>query len=77
MICDIGLSDGTGWELMRKLQKHGPVRAIAVSGYGMDEDVQRSREAGFMDHLTKPINVANLDALIAASLTAPPPGMIP
>ncbi len=68
MICDIGLSDGTGWDLMDKLHQQGPVRAIAVSGYGMDHDLQKSREAGFLQHLTKPINMAKLESMIMASL---------
>ncbi|WP_395744836.1 response regulator [Prosthecobacter sp.] len=72
VICDIGLSDGTGWDLMKKLHEHGPVRAIAVSGYGMEHDVRRSREAGFIDHLTKPINISNLEAMITATLSDVP-----
>ncbi len=72
MICDIGLSDGTGWELMDKLHEQGPVRAIAVSGYGMDHDLRRSRDAGFIEHLTKPINISNLEHMIATTLTSAP-----
>lgn len=72
MICDIGLSDGTGWDLMAKLHEQGPVRAIAVSGYGMDHDLRRSRDAGFMEHLTKPINISSLEHMIADTLTHAP-----
>lgn len=72
MICDIGLSDGTGWDLMKKLREQGPVRAISVSGYGMEHDVKKSREAGFIQHLTKPINMSNLEATIAATLRDAP-----
>ncbi len=68
IICDIGLSDGTGWDLMKKLHQQGPVRAIAVSGYGMEHDVKKSREAGFIEHLTKPINISNLENTIATTL---------
>lgn len=68
VICDIGLSDGTGWDLMKKLHQQGPVRAIAVSGYGMEHDVNKSREAGFLQHLTKPINISNLENTIATTL---------
>lgn len=68
VICDIGLSDGTGWDLMKKLHQQGPVRAIAVSGYGMEHDVNKSREAGFLQHLTKPINISNLESTIATTL---------
>ena len=68
IICDIGLPDGTGWELMKKLRSLGKVKGIAVSGYGMDYDQRRSREAGFMTHLTKPIDLGKLEKLIAESL---------
>jgi CheY-like chemotaxis protein len=53
IICDIGLPDGSGWDLMERLRPHGPVRAIAVSGFGMEHDVKKSREVGFLAHLTK------------------------
>jgi signal transduction histidine kinase len=69
MICDIGLSDGTGWDLMDKLHEQGPVRAIAVSGYGMEHDLKKSRDAGFLQHLTKPINMAKLESMIIATLS--------
>ena len=36
-------------------ESESKVRLIAVTGYGRAEDVQRSREAGFHDHLVKPI----------------------
>ncbi|MDI1312261.1 hybrid sensor histidine kinase/response regulator [Prosthecobacter sp.] len=72
VICDIGLSDGTGWDLMKKLHQQGPVRAIAVSGYGMEHDVKKSREAGFIEHMTKPINISNLENTIAATLQIAP-----
>ncbi len=69
VICDIGLPDGTGWELMEKLRAHGPVKAIAVSGYGMDHDLERSQRAGFVAHLTKPIDFSRLETLIVEKLS--------
>ena len=36
------------------------VRGIALSGFGQEEDMRRSREAGFEDHITKPINFQSL-----------------
>ena len=68
IVCDIGLPDGTGWDLMEKLHAHGPVRAIAVSGFGMDQDLQKSRDAGFLVHLTKPIDFPKLEKLIVQTL---------
>lgn len=68
VICDIGLPDGTGWDLLEKLRPHGPIRAIALSGYGMNSDVEKSREIGFSAHLTKPVDFARLETLISELL---------
>ena len=67
VISDLGLPDGSGLDLMRGLADHG-LPGIALSGYGMDEDVQRSRDAGFAVHLTKPIAVQTLrEAILQAT----------
>jgi PAS domain S-box-containing protein len=63
LITDIGLPDGTGHELFEKLkaQPRGKaLRGLALSGFGMDEDIARSRAAGFTEHLTKPVDFARL-----------------
>ena len=65
LVSDIGLPDGSGLELMRQLLAKGPVKGIALSGFGMEEDVNRSRQAGFSEHLTKPIDFKQLEAAIA------------
>jgi PAS domain S-box-containing protein len=54
VVSDLGLPDGSGHDLMRELVRLYNVPGIAVSGYGMEEDVRKSREAGFSLHLTKP-----------------------
>ena len=64
LISDIGLPDGTGWELMRELRRRGPVRGIALSGFSMDEDIRRSHEVGFIEHLCKPIMPDELEQAI-------------
>jgi CheY-like chemotaxis protein len=69
LISDIGLPDGSGLDLMRQLVARGPIKGIALSGFGMEEDIQRSKEAGFYEHLTKPINFNRLETAIA-DLTA-------
>ena len=56
VISDIGLPDASGLELMAQLKSRFQLRGIALTGYGMDEDLQRSREAGFERHLTKPVS---------------------
>lgn len=70
VISDIGLPDGSGLDVIRKLHSMMPVKGIALSGYGMEEDIRRSREAGFAEHLIKPISSRKLlnavERLVAA-----------
>jgi len=61
VLSDLGLPDGTGIDLMRQLRARQPdLRGIALSGYGMEEDLLRSREAGFAFHLVKPVDFTQL-----------------
>jgi len=71
LISDIGLPDGSGLELMKQLRARngGRVKGIALSGFGMEEDVQRSREAGFREHLTKADQLAEAPARQLRRLT--------
>ena len=64
LLSDIGLPDGSGLELIRQIRQTREINAIAVSGYGMDEDIRRSQEAGFFEHLTKPISLDRLQEVI-------------
>ena len=64
MVSDIGLPDATGYELMHQVKSRFAIKGIAMSGYGMEEDVRKSRDAGFSDHIVKPANVAQLDRAI-------------
>ncbi len=71
LISDLGLPDGSGVDLMRKLRERGnAIRGIAMSGYGMPEDVCRSKEAGFSVHLTKPVEVDMLVEALSGVLQA-------
>ena len=66
LISDLGLPDGSGHDLMRDLsrkQDH-PIPGIALSGYGMKEDIRESMEAGFARHLTKPVDWQELKGAI-------------
>jgi signal transduction histidine kinase len=65
LISDIGLPDGSGFDLMREMRARRGVRGIALTGYGTEEDIGRSREAGFVVHLTKPILVQSLERALA------------
>ena len=60
VLSDLGLPDGSGLDLMRDLRDRYGLRGIALTGYGMEDDIRRSREAGFVDHLVKPITFARL-----------------
>ncbi len=64
VVSDIGLPDATGYELMEQIRDRHGIKGIALSGYGMEEDMRKSREAGFVDHVVKPVNVARLEAVI-------------
>jgi signal transduction histidine kinase/CheY-like chemotaxis protein len=64
VISDIELPDGTGMELMRELSANHALPGIAMSGFGSEEDIRFSHEAGFAAHLTKPIDVGRLEAAI-------------
>jgi signal transduction histidine kinase len=64
VVSDLGLPDGNGLDVMRELSARYGLRGIALSGYGMEEDVRRSREAGFGRHLTKPVNPQALQTAI-------------
>lgn len=69
LMSDIGLPDGRGDELMVILRKNGfDAPAIALSGYGMEADLLRSRKAGFGLHLTKPVSIQELDRALARIL---------
>jgi len=65
VISDLGLPDGSGIQLMRQLRTNYGLRGIALTGYGMEEDIARAREAGFAAHLVKPIQVAELRRILA------------
>jgi PAS domain S-box-containing protein len=64
IISDIGLPDTSGYELVREAKRRQPVQGIALSGFGMEEDVRRSLEAGFDYHLTKPVEFHELRSLL-------------
>jgi two-component system CheB/CheR fusion protein len=64
LISDIGLPDGSGLDLLRKLLNRGPMKAIALSGFGMEDDIRKSKDAGFAEHLTKPVNFEQLESVI-------------
>jgi CheY-like chemotaxis protein len=80
VISDIELPDGNGLELIRELGRIRPTPAIALSGFGSVDDLMLSKDAGFADHLIKPILFDDLEASIARVLhrgKRPTPGAPP
>ena len=69
LISDIGLPDRSGYELMREVRLKKALPGIALSGFGSEEDVNQAREAGFAEHLTKPINFERLEKTIQSLLS--------
>ena len=69
LLSDIGLPDGTGLDLLRRLRDDRPrLPAVAFSGFGSDDDIRHSLDAGFAAHLTKPIDFRRLAAAILNAL---------
>ena len=71
VVSDVGLPDGTGIELMQFLHAKYGLLGIALTGYGMEDDLRRTREVGFVEHLVKPVDFAQLRrAIERATATA-------
>jgi len=66
LISDLGLPDGTGFDLMKELRRlrGDSIRGVALSGFGMESDIERSMEAGFEVHLIKPVNLERLSEIL-------------
>ncbi|HEX3619823.1 MAG TPA: HAMP domain-containing protein [Candidatus Udaeobacter sp.] len=64
LISDLALPDGSGIDLMQKLYSKQPLLGIALTGFGMEDDIRKSYDAGFKHHLVKPIDLNKLDSLI-------------
>ena len=70
LISDIALPDGSGTELMTYLRAISHIPGIAISGFGMNGDVQKSLDAGFIEHLVKPVKMESLEAAIDRVMSA-------
>lgn len=64
LISDVGLPDGTGLDLLRRLRPMMKTPAIALTGYGRKDDIANATSAGFAAHLTKPVDLDELTAVI-------------
>ena len=61
LLSDIGLPDGTGYELMERAKALQPLTGVAFSGFGMTEDIARALDCGFAYHMIKPLNNEQLE----------------
>jgi signal transduction histidine kinase/ActR/RegA family two-component response regulator len=83
VLLDIGLPGMNGLEVARRMRDDpalSAARLVALTGYGQEADFQRSRQAGFDDHLVKPVDQARLRELLdgdGAPPPAPPAGNAP
>jgi signal transduction histidine kinase len=68
LISDIALPDGTGIDLMIQVRAISKIPGIAISGFGNNGDIERSLQAGFSEHLIKPIKFENLEAAIERAI---------
>ena len=73
LVSDIQLADGSGRDLVAQIQRQRPVPAIALSGYGTEEDIRRSLAAGFSAHLVKPVRFEDLEQAIIEITGVPNP----
>jgi len=64
LLCDIGLPDGSGYDVVSRAQAKPPSKSIALTGFGTEDDVRRSKEAGFDFHLVKPVNFQELQTVL-------------
>jgi CheY-like chemotaxis protein len=76
-LIDIGLPEIDGYELAGLLRAESAgrwdLRLVALTGYGLDRDRERSVRAGFSDHLVKPVELATLQRLLAQPPSAAAP----
>jgi PAS domain S-box-containing protein len=64
LLCDVGLPDGSGYEVVSQARRKQPLKAIAITGFGTEEDFRRSKEAGFDSHLVKPVDLHELQTVL-------------
>jgi len=71
ILSDIGLPDGSGYDLISRAKRQQVVKGVAITALGTEKDIQRSKEAGFDFHLTKPFDVYELRTLLDKFRTGP------
>jgi two-component system CheB/CheR fusion protein len=69
LLSDIGLPDGTGCDLMERAKILQPLTGIALSGFGMAEDITRAFDSGFAHHMIKPVNFEQLESVLSGIIS--------
>ena len=64
VLCDIGLPDGTGYDVITEAKRKQALKAVALTGFGTDEVIRRGKEAGFDFHLVKPVDFHELRSVL-------------
>jgi PAS domain S-box-containing protein len=64
VLCDIGLPDGSGYDVISEAKRKQSVKAVALTGFGTEEDIRRGKEAGFDFHLVKPVDFHELRTVL-------------
>jgi len=64
LLCDIGLPDGDGCDLLAEVQALYSIRGVALSGYGMAHDVERCLRAGYLHHILKPTSAQRIEEVL-------------
>jgi PAS domain S-box-containing protein len=73
LVLDIGMPGMDGYQVARAVReggRHPGLRIIALTGWGQEADRRRSRECGIDHHLTKPVDLAALEQLLAPTCSA-------
>jgi len=64
VLSDIGLPDGSGYDVISQAKQKQALKGVALTGFGSDEDIRRGREAGFDFHLVKPVDFHELRSVL-------------
>src|SRR3984893_12037742 len=64
VLSDIGLPDGSGYDVIAEAKRKQPVKGVALTAFGTDDDIRRGKEAGFDFHLTKPVDFHELRTVL-------------
>jgi two-component system CheB/CheR fusion protein len=70
-LVDIGLPDAPGYEVAKRVRADPNLQdtwLVALTGYGQPSDVARARDAGFDEHMVKPLDLERLDRLLEERL---------